>query len=811
MLNSNETLHNLGIYNLTQRREAAEPRKKSVPFPSYLDEVRRVYECVSDSVFVLDERGYFVYLNGAAWDYCNLPQSRVLGYRPGEVWPDITRLVNNLIHMLTVENITGPVSLSFSAGYRIHCFSAQVHPSKVGPLIVARQMVVENQPDANPAWAFFSEIFDSMPYGFFVLDQEWRFRYANSMITERARPEGISVIGLHYWDVMNLPNDKTVITKIRGVMHGRCADQFEMFNRETGAWLEIAGYPIQNGISVMIRDITWEKIAGRYGKANGYWLCEDQGGEHGARIFSADKWLPGNQVFPYFGLAARSVSGQHQSEIRYPQPENFMAFVQDASGQRYVNRQEHEQMKHLVQMLEIFEASRDAIIIRDENEIITFWNKGAESLYGWKRDEAIGNSMKNLLQSAYSESYQEIEATLLREGHWQGEITQRDRFNTEHIVTSSWSLKRNEAGDKEAVIEVNYDVTQRKYYEAMLTGKEKTLRSMANAWEDMVILLEADGTIVFVNDKYAEYFGLIPEEMNGSCMYDLLSEETSSQVRQGVQNTLLEEKPLRGQKWYGDRFWDYHLCLVPQPSNRNHRVGLFFRDLTAIKKLETEMARLDRLNLVGEMAAGMGHEVRNPLTVVRGLTQILQQRANREDQQVYYDLMIEEIDRANAIITEFLVLAKNRIVHVKESNLADILQKTAPLIYADAISQDKHLIVESSQMPSLFVDEKEIQQLILNLARNGLEAMQAGQTLRIRTYWEGGEAVLAVSDEGPGIHPQLLDKLGTPWMTTKANGVGLGLPVCYSIAARHHARIVVETGSGGTCFYVRFAVPERIK
>ncbi|MDR9788301.1 MAG: ATP-binding protein [Peptococcaceae bacterium MAG4] len=105
---------------------------------------------------------------------------------------------------------------------------------------------------------------------------------------------------------------------------------------------------------------------------------------------------------------------------------------------------------------------------------------------------------------------------------------------------------------------------------------------------------------------------------------------------------------------------------------------------------------------------------------------------------------------------------------------------------------------------NLIILHQEIRQLILNLVRNGLEAMPARKKLTISTYLEEDEVVLAVQDEGRGIGSEMLDKLGTPFFTTKEHGTGLGLAVCYSIAARHNARIEVDTGTGGTTFYVRF-------
>ena len=227
-------------------------------------------------------------------------------------------------------------------------------------------------------------------------------------------------------------------------------------------------------------------------------------------------------------------------------------------------------------------------------------------------------------------------------------------------------------------------------------------------------------------------------------------------------------------------------------------------DITERKQLEQEMAQLDRLHLVGEMAAGIGHEIRNPMTTIRGFLQILRSKKNCIQYKEYYDLMIEELDRANSIITEFLSLAKNRAVDLKTQNLNSIVKALSPLIQADAMVSDKYINIKPEDIPDLPLDEKEIRQIILNLARNGLEAMSPGEKLTIRTFTDGGEVVLAVQNQGKGIEPNVLEKIGTPFFTTKDNGTGLGLAVCYSIAARHNAIIKVETNPTGTTFYVRF-------
>ena len=225
------------------------------------------------------------------------------------------------------------------------------------------------------------------------------------------------------------------------------------------------------------------------------------------------------------------------------------------------------------------------------------------------------------------------------------------------------------------------------------------------------------------------------------------------------------------------------------------------------ERIEYEVAKLERLNVIGQLAAGLGHEVRNPMTTIRGFLQMLQNKTDLLTYKNYFDLMIEELDRTNSIITNYLSLAKNKPTELKRQCLNKLLATLFPLLLADAYSQGKKCIFEPGDLVELDIDSNEITQLVLNLARNGLEAMPLDGCLTINTFMDGQNIVLSVRDEGVGINAEHIAKLGTPFFTTKEGGTGLGLPMCYSIAERHNALIDVESSPDGTTFLVRFPNP----
>jgi two-component system sporulation sensor kinase C len=229
------------------------------------------------------------------------------------------------------------------------------------------------------------------------------------------------------------------------------------------------------------------------------------------------------------------------------------------------------------------------------------------------------------------------------------------------------------------------------------------------------------------------------------------------------------------------------------------------RDITLRKKLEQMSSLFDRMNMVGSMAATVAHEIRNPMTTVRGYLQVMGRKHEYQKDKEKFKLMIEEIDRANAIIREYLSLSREKLVILKQCSLNTIIEALFPLIQADATASKVSVNLDLTSVPELLLDENELRQLLLNLVRNSIEAMPEGGNLDICTFLEDDKVILSVSDQGSGIPPHILNNLGTPFITTKDTGTGLGIPICYQIAHRHNATIKIDTSNQGTTFSVHFS------
>jgi len=346
--------------------------------------------------------------------------------------------------------------------------------------------------------------------------------------------------------------------------------------------------------------------------------------------------------------------------------------------------------------------------------------------------------------------------------------------------------------------------------EALRRSEERFAQVFYASPNPMAIVRLANGVIVDVNENWVDVTGFSREEAVGSTIFELqayLDLDDWSEMVQAIRaQGNLRNHDIRFRTKSGEM--RYALVSADTINCFGDTCILFVAtDITDRRRLEQQMARLDRLNLVGEMAAGLAHEIRNPLAAARGFVQLLGEKEDCAPYRDYFELIMQELDQASAIISEFLALVKNQPVSLRTQNLNSIVKALLPLIRADAVIHDKYVRVDLQKVPDLPLNEEEIRQLVLNLARNGLEAMAPRGCLTIRTFTAGEEVVLAVKDQGKGITPEVLDRIGTLFFTTRKHTTGLGLAICYSIVRRHRATIAVDTGAKGTTFYVKFKLP----
>ncbi|MDP4159231.1 MAG: PAS domain S-box protein [Bacillota bacterium] len=446
---------------------------------------------------------------------------------------------------------------------------------------------------------------------------------------------------------------------------------------------------------------------------------------------------------------------------------------------------------------DIIQHMPDEFYVLDPHWRFTFVNKKSEELFEKTREELLGNVLWKIIPFA--------QGSLLERNYRKAII------DYEPVTFETLCLRKKDrwyqvtAYPSKVGLSVYYrDITERKLARDNLLKSQKETVSILESMTDCFVAVDSNLQYTYVNHAGEIAFGKSRDEMLGKKMTDIY--KVNDTVLLNFHEAINERKSLTfeilsealGNKWL-------------EISAYSTETGLtcFFRDITSRKIALAEMARLDRLNLVGQLAAGIGHEIRNPMTTVRGYLQLLGTKPEYEAQDSTFKLMISELDRANSIITEFLSLAQTKKNELKPRNLNNIFNDLYPLLEADAFTQNKQVRFIPGDIPNLELNVEEITQLILNLSRNGLEAMKENGCLTILSYLDNDKVVFAIKDEGCGIPPDNITKLGTPFFTTKDNGTGLGLATCYKIAESHNAKICVNSTPRGTTFLIYFPIPNK--
>ncbi len=430
-------------------------------------------------------------------------------------------------------------------------------------------------------------------------------------------------------------------------------------------------------------------------------------------------------------------------------------------------------------------------------------NSAFEKIIGYKKEECFNRPVWDFIHPDYREMTRE--RSLARQ---EGQII--PPYETLLISKSGeefWgylSADIIEFEGKPAALGVIFDISERKKAEEALRKSEECFSKAFNASPQlMAITTLKEGYYIDVNERFQAFIGYKKEELIGHSA-DEISIWAEREERKNFIRLLKEQGGIRNLEFKMLNEGTGLLSSEILEVNGEQCVLSLITDITERIKMVQKMARMDQLNLVGEIAASIGHEIRNPMTSVRGFLQMFDENQEHREYKEIFALMIEELDRANLIITEFLSLAKNKMAVLKEQNLNTIIENIFPLMVANALAQDKSLELELGNIPLLLLDEKETRQLLFNLVRNGLEAMNHGGKVFIATYIEEDEVVLRVRDQGPGIEPGIIEKIRDPFFSTKESGTGLGLTICYSIAERHKAAIEIETSAIGSSFYIRF-------
>jgi signal transduction histidine kinase len=341
-----------------------------------------------------------------------------------------------------------------------------------------------------------------------------------------------------------------------------------------------------------------------------------------------------------------------------------------------------------------------------------------------------------------------------------------------------------------------------------------------------VIAIRRDGTLALMNDEAYRIFSLTrqPEDIGRAFSEVFRDHPDASRVLSGAfeLTTLPNRAELRLKEM--DRVIGYTLSLVRDDGGSPIGAAMFFKDLTQVEQLEERERLRDRLASLGEMAAGIAHELKNPLAGIEVMAGLLRRQVpdSPAAQSLLADIM-SEAKLANAIVVEMLEFVRPIRLQVERTDVGDVLHQAVTL--AESKAARGSVLVEVDVAPDLPLidgDHHQLCQVFTNLLANAFEALDGRGRIGIRAAVETLEqdpafaseprepttaVIVEVSDNGPGVAPHLSDRIFDPFFTTKPQGSGLGLPIVRKIVDAHDGRIDLNSAPGqGTRFRITLPV-----
>jgi len=346
-----------------------------------------------------------------------------------------------------------------------------------------------------------------------------------------------------------------------------------------------------------------------------------------------------------------------------------------------------------------------------------------------------------------------------------------------------------------------------------LQHTKEYLESFVNHTSDAIHVVDLKGTVMQTNHAFEAIYGWSKEETEGRPLEDL------------APSHVLEFRQIRSAILEGDTVADYEtvhdtkngesidvsITSSPIRSAQGDIIAIasISRNITVRKRTEELLRKSEKLSVVGQLAAGVAHEIRNPLTTIRGFLQL--QKSKGPLNPMHVDVMLSELDRINFIVSEFLVLAKPQVSCFELTDLQTILRDIVLLLDSQALLNNVQLELHMApDHPPIYCEPNQLKQVFINVLKNGIEAMPDGGILRIQTESDpSGCITVRFIDQGCGIPEQDLPRLGEPFFTNKESGTGLGLMVSQKIIANHKGSLQIRSKLGtGTSVEIRLPAAE---
>ncbi|MGG1677146.1 PAS domain S-box protein [Neobacillus sp. NRS-1170] len=348
-------------------------------------------------------------------------------------------------------------------------------------------------------------------------------------------------------------------------------------------------------------------------------------------------------------------------------------------------------------------------------------------------------------------------------------------------------------GSREGLVIIGRDITERKNMARQLAESQQQYKSMFEYSPDIVYMLDLNGNITNLNPHFDVITGFKREEMIGKNIGTLLPKKYKRYLNRFISSLVDESKPIMYELEIphanGNTLTIQATSLPIVINGKITGIIGYGRDVTALRQTEERLRRTEKLSVVGELSASVAHEIRNPLTSLKGFVQLLQMEDKKH--QFYYQIMLDELNRINHIVGELLLLAKPQLLKYTTADIQKLLNDVISLLSTEASLYNVQIesIYPENEI-NIECDPNQLKQLFINLIKNAIEAsINGGKVSIVLEQLENEQVIIAVKDNGCGISKERLEKIGEPFYSSKEKGTGLGLTVSFKIVQSHKGTI----------------------
>ncbi|MEM3627941.1 MAG: PAS domain S-box protein [Candidatus Bathyarchaeia archaeon] len=512
----------------------------------------------------------------------------------------------------------------------------------------------------------------------------------------------------------------------------------------------------------------------------------------------------------------------------------FQAIILDITKLKETERKLMETNRRLET---IFKTASEGIMTVDENENITFVNGAFARMLGYDEYELVGVNLRKFVNE---KGFQKImkQTQIRKQGRTSRyEIILYTRDGRQRILQISASPLWNEKGEYKGAISIIMDVTERRKMEERLKESEERLKRLIEYAPDAIYINDLQGRFIDGNKQAEALIGYKKEELIGKSFFEsgIFPREYLPKIKAAI------AKNMRGEKYGPEEFElirkdGERICVevssFPVSSGGKIEVIGIVRNITerkqlqrkleeyaqhleelveqrtkALKEAQEQLIKAERLAAIGQVAAMVGHDLRNPLTSINSAVYYLKSKLAACTNKKIIDMLklIEEsVFHANSIIADLMEYSREIKLELIEITPKALAQKALSIVHIPEKIQVADLTRDS---PKMIVDVEKMTRVFVNIVKNAIDAMPNGGKLTITSSEANGNVEISFSDTGKGITKEVMDKIWTPFFTTKSIGMGLGLPICKRIVEAHGGKISVKSAvNEGTIFTVTIPI-----